>query len=331
MDIKKDKNSRWYDVKLVPDKYKLAKEDRPQNIDGQVCDSVPVIDLAKHRQAVEAILMASQEFGFFKVINHDVPIKTIVDAMNVLKEFHEMPSKEAIRGSHKKGWAHQDNSTKDGVYLWRESLKHPCHPLEECIKLWPPKPTKYSEVIQSYLQEIQKLSENILEMIAEGLGLEPEYIKDTSEVKLLASNFYPPCPDPSLTIGLPAHKDPSLITILYQSDSTGLQILKDGQWVNVGTTQNSFVVNIGNQLEIISNGKLKSIEHRVLNSTKARISIAIHVNPSTNCLIEPAKVLVNESEPARYKASLYGEYVNSNNAFGDYTAALYADSRISES
>lgn len=87
-------------------------------------------------------------------------------------------------------------------------------------------------------------------MICEGLGLEPGYFSDTSEVQILSSNFYPSCPDPSLTLGILAHQDTSLVTLVYQGDSTGLQFLKDGQWINVGSIPNSFVVNIGNQLEV---------------------------------------------------------------------------------
>lgn len=87
-------------------------------------------------------------------------------------------------------------------------------------------------------------------MICEGLGLEPWYFKSTSEIQLLSSNFYPPCPNPSLTLGILPHQDPSLITILYQGNSTGLQVMKDGQWINVGAIPNAFVVNIGNQLEV---------------------------------------------------------------------------------
>lgn len=101
-----------------------------------------------------------------------------------------------------------------------------------------------------YLVEIQKLSLRILEMISEGLGLKGGYFKDMSEVQLLSSNIYPPCPDPSLTLGILPHQDPSLITLLYQGDSTGLQVMKDGQWVNVGAIPNALVVNIGNQLEV---------------------------------------------------------------------------------
>nr|XP_043622803.1 hyoscyamine 6-dioxygenase-like [Erigeron canadensis] len=331
--MKEDQNLKWFDVEYVPGGYIFPKEDRPRNLGIPVCDSIPVIDLPKatapneHMQPVEAILNASQEFGFFQVINHGIPEKIVNDAMTVLKEFFNMPSEDKTRivDQSKKGYIYTNSTdfAKDGVYLWRENLKQPCHPLKECIQLWPDNPTRYQEVIAGYLVEIQKMSLRILEMIGEGLGLEPGYFKDMSEVQLLSSNFYPPCPDPSLTLGILPHQDPSLITLLYQGNSTGLQFLKDGQWVNVGATPNAFVVNIGNQLEIISNGKLKSVKHRVVTSThETRISIATFVNPSPDCIIEPAKHLVNELGASRYTANQYKEFVHRNKAFGDYTDAI---------
>ncbi|KAI3773009.1 hypothetical protein L6452_04206 [Arctium lappa] len=332
MDIKEDKELRWFDVEFVPEDYIFSKEERPQNLDIPVCDLIPVIDLAKaatsngHTQSIEAVLTASQEFGLFQVINHGISEKTLNDAMSVVKEFFDMPSKDRTGiVPHMKNWIYTNSTdyAKDGVHLWRENLKHSCHPLEKSIPLWPHKPTRYQEVIAAYVVEIQKLSSRILEMICIGLGLDPEFFNDKSEVQLLSTNFYPPCPDPTLTLGILAHQDPSLITLLYQGNSTGLQVLKDGEWINVGAIPNAFVVNIGNQLEIISNGKLKSIKHRVVNSMhETRRSIATFVNPSPDSIIEPAKTLVNELEPIRYKASRYKEYVHRNKAFGDYTVAL---------
>nr|GEV69747.1 hyoscyamine 6-dioxygenase-like [Tanacetum cinerariifolium] len=274
MEIKKDKDSRWFDVELVPESYIFSPKDRPQHLDVAICDSIPVVDLAKNIEPIESILKASQEFGFFQVINHGVPEKITSDAMSVLQEFFDMPSKEATGYvPHNKGWIYTNNDcTKDGVHIWRENLKHLCHPLDKCTKLWPNKPTRYQEAIAAYLLEINKLSFRILEMICEGLGLEPGYCSDTSEVQILSSNFYPSCPDPSLTLGILAHQDTSLITLVYQ----------------------------GNQLEIVSNGKLRSIDHRVVTT----------------------KALVNKYEPSRYKASRYKEYVDCNKAFGAYTVAL---------
>ncbi|KAB5556138.1 hypothetical protein DKX38_007047 [Salix brachista] len=90
-------------------------------------------------------------------------------------------------------------------------------------------------------------------------------------------NHYPPCPDPSLTFGVSEHCDPNLITILQQeSDVFGLQVLRNGEWIGVEPISKAFVVNMGYQMQIISNNKLRSVEHRaVTNSEKARTSVAM--------------------------------------------------------
>ncbi|KAI3773004.1 hypothetical protein L6452_04200 [Arctium lappa] len=326
-----DKDLRWFELGLVPESYIVSKEYRPENLDIPFSDSIPVIDLANI--PLEAILKASHDFGFFQVMNHGVPEKTMNDAMNVMKEFFDMPWKdESGIVPNSKNWVYvkSSNFAKDGVHLWRDNLKHPCYPLQKCIPLWPNNPPTYQKVIAEYVVEIHKLSLKIFEMILKGLGLDPGYFNDTSEVQLLAANFYPPCPDPSLTLGSFPHRDPSLITVLNQANSTGLQVLKNGEWINVGVIPNALVVNIGNQLEIISNGRLRSVEHRVVTKKhEGRRTIATHVNPSPDCIIEPAKALVNESEPPRYKAFRYRDFVERNKAFGDYTNALQTVARSS--
>ena len=91
----------------------------------------------------------------------------------------------------------------------------------------------------------------ILELICEGLGLESGYFEGKlSEVTSLSVNHYPPCPDPSLTLGLSKHCDPNLITILHQDDVCGLQIFKDNEWVGVDPVPSAFVVNIGYQSQV---------------------------------------------------------------------------------
>ena len=104
-----------------------------------------------------------------------------------------------------------------------------------------------------YSVEVRKLSLYLLDLICEGLGLEPGYFRNETdqltEVQFLAVNYYPPCPDPSLTLGLPKHGDFNLITILLQ-EMDGLQVLKDGQWLAVEPLPNAFVVNIGHALQV---------------------------------------------------------------------------------
>lgn len=108
-----------------------------------------------------------------------------------------------------------------------------------------------------YLGEIRKMSLKILELISKGLGLEAGYLGELSEVQILTANNYPACPNPSLTLGLLRHCDPSLITILYQGDIRGLQIVKDGKWIGVEALPHAFVVILGNQLEVT-----KFVQHK---------------------------------------------------------------------
>ncbi|XP_074371726.1 hyoscyamine 6-dioxygenase-like [Apium graveolens] len=184
-------------------------------------------------------------------------------------------------------------------------------------------PILNGDVVSTYLTEVSKLGKTILGLICKGLGLEKGYFDGISEVELLSANMYPPCPDPSLTLGIRRHHDPSIITILHQGNVPGLQVMKDGNWITVGAVANALVVNIGNQLEIFSNGMLKSVEHRVVtNSSETRLSITAFINPSPSCFVEPAQALVTELNPAQYKPTLYKEFICKSGALGTHTKDL---------
>ncbi|KAK4492480.1 hypothetical protein RD792_003289 [Penstemon davidsonii] len=174
----------------------------------------------------------------------------------------------------------------------------------------------------AYTEEIRKLSLRILELISEGLGLEKGYLGGISQVQFMTAGNYPACPDPTLTLGLLNHLDHSLVTILFQGNVEGLQVLKDGKWIGVEAIPNAFVVNIGTQLEIISNGILKSARHRVVtNPYEARTTIANFINPFPDCIIEPSNHLVNEYNPPRFQPQTFKDFVAATKAFGKYTDA----------
>lgn len=109
------------------------------------------------------------------------------------------------------------------------------------------------EIVRNYCIEVRQLGYRLQELIAESLGLEKDYIKDVlgEQGQHMAVNFYPPCPEPELTYGLPGHTDPNALTILLQDlQVSGLQVLKDGKWVAVKPHPNAFVINIGDQLQV---------------------------------------------------------------------------------
>ncbi|EHA8591893.1 putative Flavanone 3-dioxygenase 2 [Cocos nucifera] len=126
----------------------------------------------------------------------------------------------------------------------------------------------------------------------------------------MAINYYPQCPEPELTYGLQAHTDPNALTILLQDQNVaGLQVLKDGKWIRVDPHPNAFVINIGDQLQALSNGRYKSVWHRaVVNSDNERISVASFLCPCNSAVISPAMKLTVEGSPAIYRSFTYDEY-----------------------
>lgn len=180
------------------------------------------------------------------------------------------------------------------------------------------------------------------ELISESLGLEKEYIKKVlgEQGQHMAVNYYPPCPEPELTYGLPGHTDPNALTILLQDlQVAGLQVLKDGKWVAIKPHPNAFVINIGDQFQVLfqlkfrfilinfhksmvdfkllkllmqalSNGRYKSVWHRaVVNADKARMSVASFLCPSDDAIISSPKSLTGDDASGTvYRDFTYAEY-----------------------
>lgn len=180
-----------------------------------------------------------------------------------------------------------------------------------------------------YRTELKKLAERIMEVMDENLGLPKGYIKrafnggeeDNAFFGTKVSH-YPPCPQPELVTGLRAHTDAGGVILLFQDDQVGgLQILKDGQWIDVQPLHNSIVINTGDQIEVLSNGLYKSVWHRVLATTTGnRRSIASFYNPSLKATIAPAPQLVEK--PNQEVDQAYPKFV-----FGDYLS-IYAEQKF---
>ena len=96
--------------------------------------------------------------------------------------------------------------------------------------------------------------DRLFSLISRGLGLDKEYFKrrigERPRLNCQA-NYYPPCPDPELTIGLPEHNDLGSIAVLLQVEGvTGLQVIKDGKWLPVDPVPDAFVINLADQTQV---------------------------------------------------------------------------------
>lgn len=103
-----------------------------------------------------------------------------------------------------------------------------------------------------YCRNVRGLAVRLLEYISESLGLEGDYMNKAlgKHGQHMAINYYPTCPQPELTYGLPGHADPNVITVLLQDDVAGLQVLNNGKWVAVKPIPHTFIVNIADQIQV---------------------------------------------------------------------------------
>ncbi|CAK9140632.1 unnamed protein product [Ilex paraguariensis] len=314
--------SNWSNVQSMPESFVFPPERRPGKNLVPVCNDIPVIDLKPidedhdPAETIQQILKASQEFGFFQVINHGVSEVLMDDTMSVFKEFFGLPAE------YKASFYSNDinrscrlytstlNYDKEEFHYWRDNFTHRCHPVDDYIQFWPEKPSRYRDVVGQYSVEVRKFLLRILDLMCEGLGLELRYFDgEFSKNQLLSVNYHVPCPDPSLTLGMPEHSDPNLISMLQQCDVPGLQFLKDGQWIGVEPLPNALLVIPGLQLRAISNDKFQSPKHRVVTHSKeARTTIGCFLIPSNDVCIEPARALVNSGSPQFYRAYKYQEF-----------------------
>lgn len=135
----------------------------------------------------------------------------------------------------------------------------------DCLKMYTqcnvlkkknPKINFLRKVMKEFALKLEKLAEELLDLLCENLGLEKGYLKKAfygSKGPTFGTKVsnYPPCPKPELIKGLRAHTDAGGIILLFQDDKvSGLQLLKDGQWIDVPPMRHSIVVNIGDQLEV---------------------------------------------------------------------------------
>ncbi|KAG5079857.1 hypothetical protein JHK86_003922 [Glycine max] len=252
-----------------------------------------------------------------QLINHGINPSTLEKVKISVEEFFSLPMKEK-----KKFWQNQGDLEGYGQnFVVSEEQKLEWADLFYIFTLpsyvrnphlFPCIPQPFREAVESYSLELEKLCMTIIKLMAKTLKIKPnellELFEDVSQA--MRMNCYPPCPQPEHVIGLNPHSDAGALTILLQvNDTEGLEIRKDGMWVPIKPFSNAFVINIGDILEILTNGIYRSIEHRAtINSEKQRISIATFHGPQMNKIIGPTPSLVTPDRPALFKRIGVADY-----------------------
>ncbi|CAL5000526.1 unnamed protein product [Urochloa decumbens] len=314
-------------ITRLPDSYVLPAPDRPLDLAGcggsRVIIKLPVVDLADLRDpsrraaALGTLDAACREYGFFQAVNHGVDGKTMLD---VAARFFDLPLAERerymssdVRAAVRYGTSF--NQARDAVLCWRDFLKLACNPQlmrdRHVALTWPEEPADLRRVASAYAAASHALFMELMEAalqallgVVSGAG-SSSILGDlaTAASQMMTVNCYPACPQPELTLGMPAHSDYGLFTLVLQDKVEGLQVMHAGRWLTVQPVPGSFVVNVGDHLEIYSNGLYKSVLHRVrVNSTRPRISVASFHSLPAERVVGPAPELVDEAagKPPRY-------------------------------
>ncbi|XP_021854851.2 gibberellin 2-beta-dioxygenase 8 isoform X1 [Spinacia oleracea] len=286
---------------------------------------LPLIDLsrlvataAKERENCKRdIANASREWGFFQVVNHGIPHR-MLEEMNKeqVKVFREPFNK-------KKGDNCMNLRLSPGSYRWgsptpnclsqlswSEAFHIPmndiCSNAPRNIANGNPNISNLCSTVKQFATTVSELANKLANILVEKLGHdELTFIEEkcSPNTCYLRMNRYPPCPKYSHVLGLMPHTDSDFLTILYQDQVGGLQLVKDGRWISVKPNPEALIVNIGDLFQAWSNGVYKSVVHRVVaNPRFERFSTAYFLCPSGDAVIQSYR------EPSMYRKFSFGEY-----------------------
>ncbi|KAM7526371.1 hypothetical protein LguiA_016273 [Lonicera macranthoides] len=299
------------DPSFIPQKYLRSEEERAKDIVDislKYSSQIPILDLA---------LLFNGDKGELEKL--DKASEVLDNIKNGAAGFFKLPSEEKRKYPYDpftmQGYGMYYPLTEGQKLDWSDSIMYRLYPSHlRKPELWPAKPPSFKDAVETYSAEVRKVAGKLFGSLSFVMGMEKEGLLELQKELQISMrvNYYPTCSSPDKVLGLSPHSDPSSITILMQNnDTVGLQIRHDGGWVPIKPVPNSLIINVGDVLEIWSNGKYKSIEHRAVTSeTNTRISFGAFVSPNIDVEIEPLKEMLSmQQKPAKYKKIKYGDYL----------------------
>ncbi len=308
--------------------------------------SIPVVDLSQFvsgneeakKSFVQQLGKAFEETGFVAVKNHGISDALIADLYNYVEAFfalpleqkgkYEIPGLAGQRGytsfgkEHAKGFDAPD--LKEFFQFGQEVTDNDPIKSEYPDNVTVNEVPQFTPTLLNAYRAFEKSGKALLQAIALYLGLDEFYFDSNvhNGNSILRAIFYPPITsEPKSAIRAEQHEDINLITLLVGASADGLEILNmKNEWVGVTSLPEQIVVNVGDMLQRLTNNRLKSTTHRVVNPPREkwntpRYSIPFFLHPKSQMSLACLDSCIDASHPKVYE---------------DYTAGEYLDERLRE-
>ena len=303
--------------------------------------AIPVVDLSdflsdeekRKKTFVQTIGNAYEDVGFVAVKNHGIPNELIADLYKYVQQFfslpidkkkhYEKPELAGQRGYTSFGKEHAKGSEAPDLkefFQFGQTVED-----NDPIKSEYPENITVNEVPQftptffKAYRAFEKSGSALLRAIALYLDLNENYFDEHvhNGNSILRAIHYPPImQEPKSAIRAEQHEDINLITLLVGASADGLQILTNqNEWVGVTSLPEQIVVNVGDMLQRLTNNKLKSTTHRVVNPPRAmwhtsRFSIPFFLHPKSEMSLVCLESCVDKNHPKAYPDATAGEYLD---------------------
>ena len=305
---------------------------------------IPTLDLAhwtkgtpaQQQQFAADLGKAYTDIGFVTITNHGFTdemqaklyseVETFFSQDTETKRKYEIASLAGQRGYTSFGREHAKGiPAKDLKEFWQVGQPEPAYngpEYHDNVRV-DERPDFAPTCVQAY-QQLEGVGLEMLSAIATYLELDPEYFQPWVKGgnSILRAIHYPPITeDPGDSVRAGQHEDINLITLLMGASAEGLEVLnKQGQWVGITAIPGALVVNVGDMLQRLTNGCLKSTTHRVVNPPKEqwsspRFSIPFFLHPVGKMPLNALAQCISDARPK---------------AFDDITAGEYLDERLVE-
>lgn len=291
-------------------------------------------------QIIEELRAAATEWGFFYIANHGLTDAQMQAFQLSMRAFFQLPQEErnALRRHATNSRGYFDDELTKNKTDWKQGFDYAGQqedgPADDAVykrmsndeNQWPLEhvlPAFKTTMIQ-YFGLIEHISRRLLKVFAVALGEQPNFFdqffhasRDGSKTlaldnnsSFLRLNHYPVAPNPESTMGVYHHTDAGALTVLLQDDQVAsLQVLhrETQEWCLIPPRKDTFVINIGDMVQVWSNDKFQAPLHRVLaNGSQERFSAPFFYNPSYDALVKPVVVL--EGEKPKYRPLSWREF-----------------------